>query len=59
MPDAPRRPRVLLAITLAEVGGAQSYVAALLPALAERYDVVLAAHGEGPLREAAARSLAI
>ena len=56
MPDAPRRPRVLLAITLAEVGGAQSYVAALLPALAERYDVVLAAHGEGPLREAAARS---
>jgi glycosyltransferase involved in cell wall biosynthesis len=47
---------VLLAITLAEVGGAQSYVAALLPALAERYDVVLAAFGEGPLREAAARA---
>jgi len=43
-------------ITLAEVGGAQSYVAALLPALAERYDVVLAAHGEGPLREEAARA---
>ena len=56
MPDASPRPRVLLAITLAEVGGAQSYVAALLPALAERYDVVLAAHGEGPLREAAARA---
>jgi glycosyltransferase involved in cell wall biosynthesis len=54
MPDAPSRPRVLLVITLAEVGGAQSYVAALLPALAERYDVVLAAHGEGPLRDAAA-----
>ena len=34
-------------ITLAEVGGAQSYVAALLPGLAERYEVVLAAHGEG------------
>jgi glycosyltransferase involved in cell wall biosynthesis len=47
---------VLLLITLAEVGGAQSYVAALLPALAERYDVVLAAYGEGPLREAAARA---
>ena len=47
---------MLLAITLAEVGGAQSYVAALLPALAERYDVVLAAHGEGPLREVAART---
>ena len=56
MPDASPRPRVLLVITLAEVGGAQSYVAALLPALAERYDVVLAAHGEGPLREAAARA---
>jgi glycosyltransferase involved in cell wall biosynthesis len=54
MPDAPPRPRVLLVITLAEVGGAQSYVAALLPALAERYEVVLAAHGEGPLRAAAA-----
>jgi glycosyltransferase involved in cell wall biosynthesis len=47
---------VLLLITLAEVGGAQSYVAALLPALAERYDVTLAAYGEGPLREAAARA---
>jgi glycosyltransferase involved in cell wall biosynthesis len=55
MSDATPRPRVVLVITLAEVGGAQSYVAALLPALAERYDVVLAAHGEGPLREAAAR----
>ena len=42
-------------ITLAEVGGAQSYVAALLPALADRYDVVLAAYGEGPLVEEAAR----
>ena len=56
MPGATPRPRVLLVITLAEVGGAQSYVAALLPALAERYEVVLAAHGEGPLREAAARA---
>ena len=56
MPGASPRPRVLLVITLAEVGGAQSYVAALLPALAERYDVVLAAHGEGPLREEAARA---
>jgi glycosyltransferase involved in cell wall biosynthesis len=54
MPGAPPRPRVMLLITLAEIGGAQSYVASLLPALAERYDVVLAAHGEGPLREAAA-----
>jgi glycosyltransferase involved in cell wall biosynthesis len=54
MPGASPRPRVVLLITLAEVGGAQSYVAALLPALVERYDVVLAAHGEGPLRAAAA-----
>ena len=56
MPGASPRPRVLLLITLAEVGGAQSYVAALLPALVDRYDVVLAAHGEGPLRASAAES---
>ena len=53
MPDATPRPRVLLVITLAEVGGAQSYVASLLPALSEHFDVVVAAHGDGPLREAA------
>jgi glycosyltransferase involved in cell wall biosynthesis len=53
MSDATPRPRVLLVITLAEVGGAQSYVALLLPALSEHFDVVVAAHGEGPLREAA------
>jgi len=40
-------------ITLAEVGGAQSYVAALLPVLSERFDVTVAAHGAGPVREAA------
>ena len=45
-------PRILVLITLAEVGGAQTYVAQLLPALSERYDVVVAAHGPGPLREA-------
>ena len=56
MPGATPRPRVLLVITLAEVGGAQSYVAALLPALADRYEVVLAAYGEGPLVEEAARA---
>jgi glycosyltransferase involved in cell wall biosynthesis len=47
---------VLLVITLAEVGGAQSYVAALLPALTRPFDVTVAAHGMGPLREAAASS---
>jgi glycosyltransferase involved in cell wall biosynthesis len=48
-----RRPRVLVVITLAEAGGAQTYVAQLLPALAGRFDVVVAAHGDGPLRDAA------
>ena len=41
------RPRVLLLVTLAETGGAQTYVAALAKALAREYDVVVAAHGEG------------
>jgi glycosyltransferase involved in cell wall biosynthesis len=50
---AERRPRVLIIITLAEVGGAQSHVAALLPALTSEFEVVVAAHGPGPLREAA------
>ena len=48
-----RKPRLLLVITLAERGGAQSYVASLLPAVAERYDTTLAAHGHGPLSDAA------
>jgi glycosyltransferase involved in cell wall biosynthesis len=43
------RPRVLVLVTLAEVGGAQTYVASLVDALAEHYDVVVAAHGPGPL----------
>jgi glycosyltransferase involved in cell wall biosynthesis len=48
-----RSPRILLLITLAETGGAQTYIAGLLPALARRLDVVVAAHGDGPLRDAA------
>jgi glycosyltransferase involved in cell wall biosynthesis len=47
------RPRVLIVITLSEVGGAQTYVAQLLPALARHFDVAVAASGNGPLREAA------
>jgi glycosyltransferase involved in cell wall biosynthesis len=43
------RPRVLIVITLAETGGAQSYVRDLVPALVERFDVVVAAYGPGPL----------
>jgi glycosyltransferase involved in cell wall biosynthesis len=48
-----RRPRILVAITLAETGGAQTYVALLLPSLVVHFDVVVAAHGPGPVREAA------
>ena len=47
------RPRLLVVITLAEVGGAQAYVMALLPELARRFEVTVAAHGPGPLRAAA------
>lgn len=50
------RPKLIVAITLAEVGGAQAYVMALLPALVERFDVVVAAYGPGPLRQAAERA---
>jgi glycosyltransferase involved in cell wall biosynthesis len=46
-------PRILILITLAETGGAQTYVASLLPALAPSFEVVVAAHGEGPLVAAA------
>jgi glycosyltransferase involved in cell wall biosynthesis len=59
VPGSPRRdsecriPRILILITLAETGGAQAYVAALVPALAPRFDVVVAAHGGGPLVDAA------
>ena len=51
-----RRPRLLLLVTLAETGGAQAYVAALLPALVRDFDVAVAAHGPGPLRDAAAEA---
>jgi glycosyltransferase involved in cell wall biosynthesis len=53
MHDTPRRPRVVVLITLAEVGGAQTYVASLLPALAEEFDVTVASSGGGPVRDAA------
>jgi glycosyltransferase involved in cell wall biosynthesis len=51
-PPHARRPRILILITLAETGGAQTYVANLLPGLEGRLDVIVAAHGDGPLREA-------
>ncbi len=51
--DEGRRPRLLLLVTLAETGGAQTYVALLLPAVAEQFEVTVAAHGQGPVRDAA------
>ena len=53
-----RRPRFVFVVTLAEVGGAQSYVRDLLPAVLDEFDVTVAAHGDGPLR-AAARELGV
>jgi glycosyltransferase involved in cell wall biosynthesis len=46
------KPRLLIVITLAEIGGAQSYVRDLIPELVGRYDVTVAAHGPGPLADA-------
>jgi glycosyltransferase involved in cell wall biosynthesis len=43
-------------VTLAETGGAQTYVAALLRALVGSYQVTVVAHGDGPLRQAAERA---
>jgi glycosyltransferase involved in cell wall biosynthesis len=50
---ASRKPRLLVVITLAEAGGAQTSVSLLLPGLTRQFDVTVAAHGSGPLREAA------
>jgi glycosyltransferase involved in cell wall biosynthesis len=50
------KPLILFVVTLAEVGGAQSYVRDLVSAGAgEGFDVAVAAHGEGPLKTAATR----
>jgi glycosyltransferase involved in cell wall biosynthesis len=43
----------LIVITLADVGGAQTSVSLLLPGLTREFDVTLAAHGSGPLCDAA------
>ena len=48
-----RKPRLLILITLSELGGAQTAVSLLLPGLVDRFEVTLAAHGRGPLRGAA------
>lgn len=46
------RPRVVVLVTLSEVGGAQTYVARLAATLSSTYEVVVAAQGQGPLAEA-------
>jgi glycosyltransferase involved in cell wall biosynthesis len=46
------RRRILIVVTLAEVGGAQTFLGHLVPVLAQRYEVVVAAHGPGPVRRA-------
>lgn len=48
-----RKPRLLILITLSELGGAQTAVALLFPGLAEQFEVTVAAQGSGPLRFAA------
>jgi glycosyltransferase involved in cell wall biosynthesis len=50
-----RKPRLLIVITLAEPGGAQTSVAQLLPGLVDEFDVTVAARGPGPLADAARR----
>ena len=47
------KPRLLMLITLSELGGAQTAVALLLPGLVGEFEVTLAAQGSGPLRDAA------
>lgn len=50
------RPRLLILVTLAEAGGAQTFAAALAEGLKERYRIEVAAHGpEGALVDACAR----
>jgi glycosyltransferase involved in cell wall biosynthesis len=51
-----RRPRLLILVTLAEAGGAQTFAAALAEGLKDRYRIEVAAHGpEGALVDACTR----
>jgi glycosyltransferase involved in cell wall biosynthesis len=52
---ARERPRLLLVATLAEPGGVVTYLRSLLPALGG-FDLTVAAHGSGPLRESVERA---
>ena len=44
-PPRPLTPRLLVIVTLAEAGGAQTFAATLVAGLRERYEVEVAAHG--------------
>src|SRR3954471_8787892 len=49
-------PRLLVVVTLAEAGGAQTFAAALVAGLRERYAIEVAAHGpDGALPATCAR----
>jgi glycosyltransferase involved in cell wall biosynthesis len=54
-PPAGERPRLLLVATLAEPGGVVTYLSSLVPALGG-FELTVAAHGPGPLREAVERA---
>lgn len=49
------RPRLLVIVTLAEAGGAQTFASSLAAGMRDRYDVEVAAHGPGALADACAR----
>jgi glycosyltransferase involved in cell wall biosynthesis len=51
-PATPLKPRLLVIVTLAEAGGAQTFAATLVAGLRERYEVEVAAHGPGALADA-------
>lgn len=50
--EAEAKPRVVVLVTLSEVGGAQTYVARLVELLTPSHDVVVAAEGQGSLAAA-------
>src|SRR3954471_2037493 len=57
MPAMRRRPRLLVIVTLAEAGGAQTFAASLIGGLAGRWDIAVAAHGpDGALVDACRRA---
>lgn len=53
-PAIPLTPRLLVIVTLAEAGGAQTFAATLVAGLRERYEVEVAARGPGALADACA-----